>query len=134
MIAEPNQDRLEAEGGICIMYTHFAKGFCEDGVLSLQEFRTINATAGKEEWVVCPRGYVTRLPTTGTNAVDYPVKRIDAHGAQMAANQTPSRHVIIMHTYSRMASPVIKFSCEKSPLWEGAYSRFSKCLRCPSTH
>ena len=26
-ISEGNQDRLEEEGGVCIMYTHFAKGF-----------------------------------------------------------------------------------------------------------
>lgn len=31
-------NRLEREGGVCIAYTHFGKGFCSDGVL--------NATAG----------------------------------------------------------------------------------------
>jgi hypothetical protein len=30
-IAEREQDRLEAEGGACIMYTHFAVGFSEGG-------------------------------------------------------------------------------------------------------
>jgi hypothetical protein len=30
-IAEADQDRLVAEGGACIMYTHFAKGFAPDG-------------------------------------------------------------------------------------------------------
>ena len=32
-IAEANQDRLAAEGGACIMYTHFACGFCPGGKL-----------------------------------------------------------------------------------------------------
>ena len=27
-LAERNQEKLEAEGGVCIMYTHFAVGFC----------------------------------------------------------------------------------------------------------
>lgn len=32
-IAEANQDRLEAEGGACIMYAHFGHGFLADGEL-----------------------------------------------------------------------------------------------------
>jgi hypothetical protein len=32
-ISERNQDRLEAEGGACIMYTHFGHGFADGGVL-----------------------------------------------------------------------------------------------------
>lgn len=32
-LAEANQDRLVTEGGACIMYVHFAKGFCHDGKL-----------------------------------------------------------------------------------------------------
>jgi hypothetical protein len=31
MIAPERQDRLEASGGVCIMYTHFAAGFCAGG-------------------------------------------------------------------------------------------------------
>ena len=52
MIAEPNQDRLEAEGGICIMYTHFAKGFCEDGVLYTEFERLMRRLAKKNGWCV----------------------------------------------------------------------------------
>jgi hypothetical protein len=33
-IAESRQDRLEEEGGACIMYTHFACGFCENNRVS----------------------------------------------------------------------------------------------------
>ncbi len=32
-IAEQNQDRLEASGGVCIMYTHFGHGFVNNGYL-----------------------------------------------------------------------------------------------------
>jgi len=32
-LAERNQDRLAAEGGACIMYTHFGHGFVVDGAL-----------------------------------------------------------------------------------------------------
>ena len=31
MLCEENQDRLAEEGGACIMYTHFAQGFVENG-------------------------------------------------------------------------------------------------------
>ena len=33
-ISDKNQDRLEEEGGACIMYTHFADRFCSHGKLS----------------------------------------------------------------------------------------------------
>ncbi len=33
-LSEVNQDRLEAEGGLCIMYTHFANGFWQSGELN----------------------------------------------------------------------------------------------------
>jgi hypothetical protein len=33
-VSERNQDRLASEGGACIMYTHFASGFLEDGTLN----------------------------------------------------------------------------------------------------
>lgn len=33
MLCEKNQDRLLAEGGACIMYTHFSQGFVENGRL-----------------------------------------------------------------------------------------------------
>ena len=33
-ITEANLDRLQEEGGLCIMYTHFGKGFVQDGKLT----------------------------------------------------------------------------------------------------
>ena len=39
-ISESNQDRLEKEGGACIMYTHFADGFVKDGSLN-EDFKSL---------------------------------------------------------------------------------------------
>jgi hypothetical protein len=52
MLSEENQDRLEAEGGACIMYTHFAYQFFENGQLN-QEFRKrMERLAKKNGWFV----------------------------------------------------------------------------------
>jgi hypothetical protein len=51
-ICETNQDRLEAEGGTCIMYTHFAKGFVQDGVLHPGFERLMRRLARKNGWFV----------------------------------------------------------------------------------
>jgi len=40
MLSENNQERLAKEGGACIMYTHFAKGFLENGRVN-QRFRIL---------------------------------------------------------------------------------------------
>jgi hypothetical protein len=51
-LSEENQDHLEAEGGICIMYTHFANGFCRDGHLSKRFESLMRRLAGKKGWFV----------------------------------------------------------------------------------
>jgi len=52
MLTEANQERLEAEGGACIMYTHFGRGFYEDGRL-LPRFRALmERLAGRAGWFV----------------------------------------------------------------------------------
>jgi hypothetical protein len=51
-LAEPNQDRLEEEGGACIMYTHFANGFMEGGQLLPQFKQMMKRLAAKEGWFV----------------------------------------------------------------------------------
>ena len=51
-VSEANQDRLEAEGGACIMYTHFAYRFVENGSLN-PRFRTlIERLSKKNGWFV----------------------------------------------------------------------------------
>jgi hypothetical protein len=50
-IGEREQDRLEEEGGACIMYTHFAKGF-QNGGLDREFRRLMERLAAKPGWFV----------------------------------------------------------------------------------
>lgn len=45
-----NQDDLEADGGICIMYTHFGAGFVENGELNGEFERLMRRLAAKAGW------------------------------------------------------------------------------------
>ena len=51
-ISNENQDRLEAEGGACIMYTHFADGFCKNGKLSEEFKKQMLRLSKKDGWFV----------------------------------------------------------------------------------
>ena len=53
LISRENIDRLEKEGGLCIVYTHFASGFLnEDGTIN-EDFKSkIEYLAGKNGWFV----------------------------------------------------------------------------------
>jgi hypothetical protein len=51
-LSEANQDRLEAQGGACIMYTHFASGFFSDGTLSQRFKELMERLARKKGWFV----------------------------------------------------------------------------------
>jgi hypothetical protein len=51
-IAAKHQDRLEAEGGACIMYTHFAFGFCQNGRLNDQFKDLMERLSRKKGWFV----------------------------------------------------------------------------------
>jgi hypothetical protein len=51
-LSEANQDRLEAEGGACIMYTHFASGFLDEGGLDRRFTELMTRLAGKNGWFV----------------------------------------------------------------------------------
>jgi hypothetical protein len=51
-LAEANQDRLEAEGGACIMYTHFGSGFVADGRLDPRFERVMRRLSEKDGWFV----------------------------------------------------------------------------------
>lgn len=51
-IAEKNQDRLISEGGACIMYTHLANGFTENGKIH-SRFKSLIERIGKMDgWFV----------------------------------------------------------------------------------
>ncbi len=50
-LSEANQDRLEAEGGLCIMYTHFGHGFVDErGVLSARFRDLMRRLSAKNGW------------------------------------------------------------------------------------
>lgn len=52
-ISEANQDRLEEEGGACIMYTHFgAPDFMNDGRLDAEFVQLMTRLANKGGWYV----------------------------------------------------------------------------------
>ena len=51
-LSEANQDRLVAEGGACIMYVHFAKGFVRDGKLHARFEELMRRLAGLGGWFV----------------------------------------------------------------------------------
>jgi hypothetical protein len=50
-LRESNQDKLEAEGGVCIMYTHFADGF-SNGRLEPRFEMLMRRLARKDGWFV----------------------------------------------------------------------------------
>ena len=51
-VSDKNQDRLEEEGGACIMYTHFADGFCQNGKLSEKFKQQMKRLSKKNGWFV----------------------------------------------------------------------------------
>jgi hypothetical protein len=52
LLAEENQDRLEAEGGCCIVYTHLGVGFYEHGVLDARFKELMERLSKKNGWFV----------------------------------------------------------------------------------
>jgi hypothetical protein len=51
-ICEANQDRLKAEGGVCIMYTHFACGFVKGGAVDRRAEQLLRRLSGQNGWFV----------------------------------------------------------------------------------
>lgn len=52
LLSVPNQDRLEAEGGVCIVATHLGKGFCVNGELRDDVRQLLVQLAGRRGWFV----------------------------------------------------------------------------------
>jgi hypothetical protein len=67
MLSDANQDRLESEGGACVMYTHFGHGFVENGRLHPGFRRVMQRLAAKNGWFVPVSSLLDYLGTrTGT--------------------------------------------------------------------
>jgi hypothetical protein len=49
-LADARQERLEAEGGLCIMYTHLGAGFWRDGALEPEFERVMTNLAARNGW------------------------------------------------------------------------------------
>jgi hypothetical protein len=52
LLTERNQDRLEASGGACILYTHFGSGFQQGHTVEQRFAQLIRRIAGKNGWFV----------------------------------------------------------------------------------
>lgn len=52
VLNEDSQDRLVREGGACIMYTHFASGFCENGRMNRRFAELMNRLSQLNGWFV----------------------------------------------------------------------------------
>jgi hypothetical protein len=51
-IAEAEQDRLQEENGVCIMYSHLSQGFCTDGRIDPRFRVLMTRLAAKNGWFV----------------------------------------------------------------------------------
>jgi len=67
-ISEENQDRLEAEGGACIMYTHLASGFFGGGALDPRFEQLMRRLAAKNGWFVPVSTLLDHLRREGRSA------------------------------------------------------------------
>jgi hypothetical protein len=52
MISEANQERLAAEGGACIMYTHLACGFCDGAQINPEVRESLLRLSRMNGWFV----------------------------------------------------------------------------------
>ncbi|MEP6492864.1 MAG: hypothetical protein ABJF01_09315 [bacterium] len=52
LLREANQERLESEGGVCIVATHFGKGFCTGGKVDADVERLLTRLAERPGWFV----------------------------------------------------------------------------------
>ena len=51
-LSEVNQDRLAAEGGACILYTHLGAGFCDRGQVQPRVRLLLERLSGLNGWFV----------------------------------------------------------------------------------
>jgi hypothetical protein len=52
LLSSKNQDKLEREGGICIVYTHFANDFVKDGKVNFETKKLLTELSKREGWFV----------------------------------------------------------------------------------
>ncbi len=52
LLSQKNLDKLERERGVCIVYTHFASGFCDNGALNETTKIRLRDLASRDGWFV----------------------------------------------------------------------------------
>jgi hypothetical protein len=62
-VSEANQDRLEREGGACVMYTHFGHGFVREGKLDPKFVDLMRRMSRKNGWFVPAATLLDHLAT-----------------------------------------------------------------------
>lgn len=72
MICEENQDRLEAEGGICILSTHFGKKFTDGKTVHPQIEALLRRLARKNGWFVPVKDVLEYMQTLQRDPVILP--------------------------------------------------------------
>jgi hypothetical protein len=65
-LSERNQDRLEAAGGACVMYTHFASGFVDGTTPDPRFVRLMTRLAAKGGWFVPVATMLDHLRAAGS--------------------------------------------------------------------
>src|SRR5262245_35913178 len=68
VLSEANQDQLEEEGGACILYVHFAHGFCENGRIEPRFAGTIHRLTRRNGWFVPVQTLLDHLAGQKPNA------------------------------------------------------------------
>jgi len=71
-LSDANLTRLEQEGGICILYTHFGSGFVTNGILHPEARRRIQQIAARPGWFVPASELLDYLRSQG---FDRPIPR-----------------------------------------------------------
>lgn len=74
-IGEANQDRLEEQGGACILYVHFAHGFQEAGQIDPRFCELMKRLARKQGWFVPVGELLDYLLAQNTDRVIKPGQR-----------------------------------------------------------
>jgi len=75
MLNEKNQERLLRENGACIMYTHFAKGFVQNGMINSRFKALLKHMVGLNGWLVPVRTLLDFIVQTRGGHVITPAER-----------------------------------------------------------
>ena len=93
LLSSRNQESLEREGGVCIVYTHFADGFVKDGKVNPKTEELLTELSRRNGWFV-PVFDAFGPPAVQTDQGDPVLSREDEHGAQVVFFKIDSQDFI----------------------------------------